>query len=157
VNDRARDVPRVRVSFTSGFDSRATLAVLDKDPADILAYAFGIPGSMNISIPLQISNQLGIRFEPIYLDSAYEAQFDDYARRAVVLSDCLSTVERANYPYAFERHADFSPVVLTGLFGSELLRTFQNIGHIVSAELVRVHRAAEPRLELRRVVNEPGS
>jgi asparagine synthetase B (glutamine-hydrolysing) len=135
-NDLASDHRRVRVSFTSGFDSRTIVAVLDKSPADVLAYAFGIRGSLNVEIPDTICAELGIAFEPLYLEDDYEAAFDRYALRAVVLSDGLATVERANYPYAFERLAGFSPVVLTGLFGSELLRTFQNVGHLVSPAYV---------------------
>ena len=154
-NGLAADVGRLRVSFTSGFDSRAILSVLEKEPADLLAYSFGIPGSLNVSIPKQICAQRGIRFEPIYLDGEYEEVFDEYALRAVWLSDCLSTVERANYPYAFEKLADFSPVVITGLFGSELMRTFQNAGIMVSASLARLNLAKDIRAETRQVLREP--
>ena len=154
VNDLACDVPRIRMSFTSGFDSRAMLAVLEKD---LLGYSFGIPGSLNVEIPKRLCSHLGIPFCPIYLDDEYERVFDEYAMRAILLSDCLSTVERANYPYAFEKLADFSPVVITGLFGSELMRTFQNVGHIVSANLVRLNLAADPCAELRQIVTTPGA
>lgn len=155
VNDLVCDVPRVRMSFTSGFDSRAVMAVLKKEPEDYLAYSFGIPGSLNIDIPEQIARDLGLSYQPVVLDGAYEQVFDEYALRAVMLSGCLSTVERANYPYAFEKLADFSPVVITGLFGSELLRTFQNVGHIISANLVRLNLAADPCGELSQVIAAP--
>jgi len=158
VNDLASDMRRVRLSFTSGFDSRALLSVLDKEPGDYLGYSFGIPGSLNVTIPQQMARQLGLSYQPVLLDGDYERRFDEYARRAVMLSDCLSTVERANYPYAFERLAWFSPVVLTGLFGSELLRTFQNVGHIVSAGLVRLLKpSVHPCAELRQMLSEPGA
>lgn len=155
VNDLVCDVPRVRMSVTSGFDSRAILAVLEKDQTDLLGYSFGIPGSLNVSIPERLCPSLDVPFYPIYLDGDYECVFDDYARRAILLSDCLSTVERANYPYAFEKLGDFSPVVLTGLFGSELMRTFQNVGHIVSANLVRLNLASDPLSELEQIVITP--
>ncbi len=142
VNHLANDQARLRVSFTSGFDSRVNLATLDRPPEGILAYSFGTPGSINVAVPQAICARLGVRFEPIHLDDEYAVEFDDFALRTLVLSDCLSTVERANYPYAFQRTAHFGPVVLTGLFGSELLRTFQNIGYIVSAGLVQLHLGA---------------
>jgi hypothetical protein len=157
VNDLAAEQARVRVSFTSGFDSRAVLSVLEKEPADVLGYSFGIPGSLNVEIPRRIAQEMGLPFAPIALDSAYEQVFGDYALRALMLSDCLSTAERANYPYAFERLADFSPVVITGLFGSELMRTFQNVGHIVSANLVRLNLAGDPSAELGRIMAAPGA
>lgn len=152
VNDRVAQTARVRVSFTSGFDSRAILAVLRKNPADVLAYSFGIPGSVNVEVPQAIAQELGIHYEPVLLDEAYERVFDENAFAALLLSDCLSTVERANYPYAFRKLASFAPVVLTGLFGSELLRTFQNVGHIVSEALVRLNLASDPLGELRRLL-----
>jgi hypothetical protein len=155
VNMAGSDAGQLRVSFTSGFDSRVMLAVLNRLPSELLAYSFGIPGSVNVSIPARISKQLGITFEPVYLDDDYTNRYDDYALRALLLSDCLSTVERANYPYAFERTAGFSPIVVTGLFGSELLRTFQNIGHIVSSDLVQVHLSPEPREVIRGLADSP--
>ncbi len=155
VNDLSCDVSKVRVSFTSGFDSRALFAVLEKEPEDYLTYSFGIPGSLNIEIPELMSGELGINYQPVVLDGKYEEVFDKNALRAIMLSDCLSTVERANYPYAFEKLTEFSPVVITGLFGSELLRTFQNVGHIVSANLVRLNLAADPLVELQRILKEP--
>lgn len=154
VNDLVSDQSKVRLSFTSGFDSRAVLAVLEKDPGDLLGYAFGIPGSLNISIPEKLCAEIGMPFEPVYLDNGYEDVFDRYALQAIKLSDCLSTVERANYPYAFERLRSFSPVVVTGLFGSELLRTFQNVGHIVSANLVRLNQSSDVRRGLRAIIDE---
>lgn len=155
VNSYAVDIKRVRVSFTSGFDSRAILAVLNKDPSEILAYSFGTPGSLNVSIPIEICEQQRIPFYPIYLEQEYEKVFDEYALRALWLSDGLSTVERANYPYAFEKLADFSPVVLTGLFGSELMRTFQNVGYVVNANLVRLNTAQDACQELRTLWKTP--
>ena len=154
VNDYAGERDRLRVSFTSGFDSRAILSVLDRDPGDLVAYAFGIPGSLNVSVPREICQRLGIEFDPIYLEEEYEAAYADNAFRAIKLSDALSTVERANYPYAFERLAHVSPVVLTGLFGSELLRTFQNVGHIVSEAFVRLNPATDPGASVAALVEE---
>lgn len=151
-NDLAGDVGRVSVSFTSGFDSRAILAVLEKEHKDVLAYSFGTPGSINVSVPQEICASIGIPYHPVTLDEAYERVFDENALRAVVLSDNLSTVERANYPYAFELLAHFSPIVVTGLFGSELLRTFQNVGHIVSGPLVRACMTPDGWDEVRRAM-----
>jgi hypothetical protein len=144
VNSLASDVSKVCVSFTSGFDSRSLLAALDKSNDDVLTYSFGIPGSLNVEIPKSIAAELDIAYQPMLLDGVYEHVYDEYAMKALLLSDCLSTVERANYPYTFRRLADFSSVTITGLFGSELLRTFQNVGHIVSSRLVRLNVAADP-------------
>jgi len=143
VNVLAADLDRVAVSLTAGFDGRANLAALERPGDSILCYAFGIPESENLSIPQDLCRKLGLPFEAILLDESYEKVFDRYADTALLLSDGLSTVERANYPYAFERLSRWSPVVITGIFGSELMRTFQNVGLMVNQTFADLN-AAEP-------------
>ena len=143
VNDLAADQRRICASFTSGFDSRVLHAVLQKDRDDVLAYSFGIRGSVNVSIPQRICSELGYPFKPIYLDEEFEAVFGRYAWRTIILSDGL-VVQRANYPYTFEQIAEFAPVVLTGLFGSEFLRTFQNLGTVVSEDFAGINQSDRP-------------
>jgi hypothetical protein len=147
VNLRAAEPGPICVSLTGGFDGRASLAVLKKSPDDILCYAFGIPGSVNLAIPKGISEALHYRFMPIVLDNQYEKEFDRYADEALFFSDGLSTVERANYPYAFRLLGRNSPMVLTGIFGSELLRTFQNVGLMISPTFVSLNGAPPERWE----------
>ncbi|MBD3182826.1 hypothetical protein GF312_11085 [Candidatus Poribacteria bacterium] len=143
------------VSFTSGFDSRAILSVLDKKQDEYLCYSFGISTSMNVTIPQRMSQKLGFHYCPIVLNGTYERMFDNYAMQALMLSDCLSTLERANYPYAFQHMSDFSSVFLTGIFGSELLRTFQNVGNMVSPGFARMNSAPDMKEELARIIVDP--
>ena len=153
-NVLVNDQPKVCASFTAGFDSRAMHAVLDKDRSQILSYSFGISGSVNVSIPQRICSELGYPFKPIYLDESFEDVFDVYAYQTVTLSDGL-VVQRANYPYAFHQLSAFAPVVITGIFGSEMLRTFQNVGNLISESFVRLNRHAEdPVSELRRIIED---
>ena len=157
VNDYVSDIKRVRLSFTSGFDSRAILSVLEKDREDYLCYSFGTPESLNVTIPKQMSRKTGFSYQEVVLSEIYEQNFNEYAIRAIMLSDCLSTVERANYPYAFEKLAEFSPIVITGLFGSELLRTFQNVGGIVSANVANLNLSSDPKSEMRSIFGNTAS
>jgi hypothetical protein len=95
---------------------------------------------MNVSIPQKICADLNYPFRPIYLEEEYENSFSDYAWQSIILSDGF-VIQRANYPYAFEKISDFSDVVITGLFGSEFLRTFQNLGTVVSVHFARINDA----------------
>jgi hypothetical protein len=149
----AEDTPRICASFTSGFDSRALHAVLRKKRADVLAYAFGAKGSINVTIPERICARMGYPFRPIHLDEQFERHFSRFAWRTIILSDGL-VVQRANYPYAFEQLGRFAPVVLTGLFGSEFLRTFQNLGTVVSEHFAVVNDAGGSEAAIARVVRE---
>lgn len=153
VNLTASDQTKICASFTSGFDSRALRSVLEKDRNDVLLYSFGIPGSINVEIPKRICEKLGYHFLPIYLDKEYEDAFSEFAWQTITLSDGL-VVQRANYPYAFKKISAFSRFVLTGLFGSEFLRTFQNLGTVVSKEFDRINRSTEPVFELRQLLSE---
>jgi len=49
------DIDKVLVSLTGGFDGRTNLAMLRKDKDDYLCYSYGMPGSRQISVPLEIS------------------------------------------------------------------------------------------------------
>ncbi|MEO0129341.1 MAG: hypothetical protein ABIL02_03800 [candidate division WOR-3 bacterium] len=139
--------PKKCLSLTGGFDCRAIFSVLEEDTQDFICYSFGIPGSLNISIPEKICRENNINYLPIYLDEDYEKVFDDYALQAIYYSDCLSTFERANYPYAFKKLSEFSPVVITGIFGSELMRTFQNvsIGYMINKNFGRLNFARDKK------------
>ena len=106
-----------------------------------MLYSFGIKGSLNIEIPLKISEELGYKYEPIYLEKEYEEVYNQFAEEAVIQSDCLRTIESANYPFAFKQLSKFSDVVITGIFGSELLRTFQNVGLMVKKEFVDLNNS----------------
>jgi len=126
VNAAANGQSRVCTSFTAGFDSRVIHAVLEKDSNSVLAYSFGIPGSFNISIPKDICHRVGINYLPIYLTDEYQEVFNDFAFQSLILSDGMATIERANYPFAFNLLRKFSPVVITGLFG-EIIRPFVDV------------------------------
>ncbi len=147
------DQDKICASFTSGFDSRAIHSVVELDRRNILAYSFGGPGAINVSIPQAMCAHLGYPFQAFTLDKRFEDVFDIYARQTVLLSDGV-VVQRANYPYAFRELSAFAPVVVTGIFGSEFLRTFQNLGEFVSADWVRLNRAADPVTELRTILAE---
>ncbi len=154
VNQYTQNPNKICISLTGGFDGRAILSVLEKDPPDFICYSFGIHGSLNISIPERICKENNINYLPIYLDEEYENVYDEYAMQAIYFSDCLSTFERANYPYAFKKLSKFSPIIITGIFGSELMRTFQNvaIGYMVNENYVKINFARDKKTILASII-----
>ncbi|HEX7320790.1 MAG TPA: asparagine synthase-related protein [bacterium] len=155
VNACAAEPGKICLSLTGGFDSRTILAVLDKDPQDLLCYSFGIDQSLNVKIPRQMCAENGLQFLPVYLEHDYERAFGDCAGQAVFFSDCLSSIERANYPYAFRKLRPFSGVVISGIFGSELLRTFQNValGYMVNDNYVLINFARDKKEAINAVID----
>lgn len=148
VNTLAADKDKITASLTGGFDGRAILSALDVDKKNLLLYSFGIKGSKNIAIPIRIAEDLGYNFKPYYLEDEYAEAYPFYASMTCLLTDCLATVQRANYLYVFEDLAKNSDVVLTGLFGSELMRTFQNAGLMISLPAVNVLLSYDPLRKL---------
>lgn len=141
VNTYSKDKDKITVSLTGGFDGRAILSALDFPKEKMLLYSFGIKGSQNINIPSKIAKELGYNFKPFYLEDDYESAYPEYAKLTCLLTDCLATTQRANYLYVFEQLSKHSDVVLTGIFGSELMRTFQNAGLMISNTAVNILKA----------------
>lgn len=141
-------------SFTGGFDSRANLAVLKDFKKNMLTYAFGIKGSRNISIPLIISKKEGFNFRPYYLENDFEEKYSDYYEKYIFLSDCLTPLKSPNQLYVIEDLSKFSDLVITGLFGSELIRTFQNANGMIPDYFFQIAKTKDKLTELKNVIND---
>jgi hypothetical protein len=128
VNLYSSDKGKFLLSLTGGFDGRANLALLDRPRDDFLCYSYGMPGSLQVRVPMNIAERIGIQYRPIYLDRAFEKEYEDCALRSLFYSDGTAPVLRANYPFAYQRLSEFSDTAVTGLFGSEVLRPIRNLG-----------------------------
>jgi len=128
------DTKKFLLSLTAGFDSRTNLALTERDPKDFLCYSYGMPGSKQIEIPLLISTKSGLNYKAIYLDEAFERNYEKYALMALDSSNGSAPILRANFPYAFEQLNAFSKVNITGLFGSEIIKCFHRANEQVSQE-----------------------
>lgn len=122
VKQRAECDENISVSFTGGFDGRTIISSMLNQGIPVNAYSFGKYDGENTRIPLNISKKIGINYNPVYLEEAYEEQYVDDAKKAIYFSDGISFNERANYIYAFRKLAEKSRYVLSGLIGGETLR-----------------------------------
>ncbi len=118
----SEDAPKLLVSLTGGFDGRTNLSMLQRPREDFLTYSYGMPGSLQIRIPQEISRKIGIRYQPIYLKGEFLTNYSTYSHNATVYSNGLAPIGFANIDYAFAQLSDFANTALTGLFGSEILR-----------------------------------
>lgn len=116
------DSENVLVSLTGGFDGRTNVAMIRKPVENFLCYSYGMPGSKQIDVPVQIKEKLGIQYQHVPLDENFVSKYSDYSKLALEFSNYTAPVNRANYPYAFNTLNQFSSIALTGLFGSEILR-----------------------------------
>lgn len=148
------DKDKVLVSLTGGFDGRTNLAMLRKDKDDYLCYSYGMPGSRQISVPLEISEKLNIPYKPIYCDEDFVSQYINLGLKVTEFSNGSAPYTQAVLPYAYEQLSDFSDTILTGLFGSEVLRPLHNLGIIINDYSERIFLSDDPESEINTVLNE---
>ena len=126
VNLYANYSDKVLVSLTGGFDGRTNLAVLDKPTEKFKCYSYGMPGSKQIIVPKNISEKLGIDYEPVLLEQEFLDNYAKFNYLASYFSNGTAPIGFGNIVYAFSRLNTYSTTVVTGLLGSEVLRPLHN-------------------------------
>ncbi len=117
---------QIALSLTGGWDGRLLLAYMLKymSPDELLLYSFGAENSPDMTIPKQIADKLGYRYLPIPLNAEYmKNAFFSRASATVINSDSGRSLKRAHYLYAMDILSRKSDVVLTGIGGSNLLKS----------------------------------
>lgn len=147
------DTNNFLLALTGGFDSRTNLSLLEKNPEDFLCYSYGMPGSKQIEIPLDISGKFRLNYKPIYLDREFEEEYEKYALKVLEFSDGTAPVSRANFPYAFERLNYFSKINISGSFGSEILKSFHNANEQINQETINLFMAKNFDAAFKKAVN----
>jgi len=90
------------LSLTGGFDGRLNLAFVRKaDYNKMSTFSYGMRGSNQISIPLNISSKLKFRYNPVYLDENFVRLYADLGYHSILLTGGVTGFNRANYPYAY--------------------------------------------------------
>lgn len=132
------------VSLTGGFDGRTNLAMLNKNHNDFLCYSYGMPGSLQIRVPQSIALKTGIKYKPVFLDQNFLNKYYENSIKASYFSNGTAPIGFCNIPYAYSELSKFSDSVLTGLFGSEILRPLHNNGIQVNDQSFNIFLANEP-------------
>jgi len=117
---------KLALSLTGGWDGRLILAYILKfiPPENIILYSFGSNYSPDVSIPLNISEKYGFNYIPIYLDEKYlQENFLEFAKKTILFSDSIRSLRRAHYLYAMNLLKDKSTNIITGIGGSNLLKS----------------------------------
>ncbi len=139
------DTQKLLLAVTGGFDGRANLALLDKKPEDFLCFSYGMPGSKQVEIPEKISKMLKINYRPVLLDDKYEIRHDSCTSEAIEFSNSCAPILRSNYPYAYKNLNSFSKTILTGLFGSEVMRPLHNLGIMINDYSEKLLLSSSPK------------
>lgn len=148
------DKKKILVSLTGGFDGRTNVAMLRKEPEEFLCYSYGMPNSRQIQVPELIAKKLKINYQPVYCDSEFEKNYVNLGLKVTEFSNGTAPFTQAVMPYAYSKLNSFSDTILTGLFGSEILRPLHNLGIIINDFSERIFLSNDPKRELNEVINE---
>ncbi len=138
------DPARTAVALTGGYDSRTNLALLGDAARDYLLYSYGTAGTYDLSIPQEIAQSLRLNYRAFHLDDRYLRDFDENARLAIELGDGLAEANRGNYLYVFKQLAQDYDYILTGLFGSELIKHPTSVGNFINQATKQLLEADDP-------------
>ena len=130
------------------------LALTERSHREFLCYSYGMPGSRQIQIPIDISKRLGIDYTPVYLDEEFKENYEKYALEALEASDGTASISRANFVYAFKKLCKVARVNITGLFGSEVIKPLHKANELVSQETIDLFTASDSDAAFRKAIQK---
>lgn len=123
------------MTLTGGFDGRTNVAAALKYHKNFSTFSYGSAGSPDIIIPRRISEKINIRYESFYLDDQYNRdEFLPHAVQLVEQTDANAGISRAHYLNVAQK-LGHNIHILTGNFGSELMRSMHILGAMISPQL----------------------
>jgi len=81
------------------------------------------------------------------------SQYVNLGLKVTEFSNGSAPFTQAVFPYAYGQLSEFSDTILTGLFGSEVLRPLHNLGIIINDYSERIFLSDDPKSEVNNVLN----
>lgn len=120
-------------SLTGGLDGRSLLALGLYNQKNIVTYSYGTINDKDVIIPKYVSSKIGIEYKPFILDDIYaEVKYFKHAQMAGYLTEGNLRFSRATYLYLCEELSPTTSYMVSGNFGSELMRTMRMYGNLLS-------------------------
>jgi hypothetical protein len=132
-------------ALTGGFDSRTLVAAGLFHGRTFTGYCFGSAQEGDLGMAAEISSRAGLPFVPVLLDSDYVRNESlEAGKEFITSSSGTGTFSRAHYIYAASLLCNRSGYLVTGNFGSEVLRAVHSPGVMVSPLLYQVFQSDGP-------------
>jgi len=143
------------LTLTGGFDGRTNAAAALKYRKDFSTFSYGGVDDPDIFIPQRISDKIGIRYESFVLDDRYaREEFLPNAIDLVERTDANASISRAHYLYAAKRLGRTVKYILTGNFGSELMRAMHVPGVMTSSQLFNMFSRTDHKEMEQSIIND---
>jgi asparagine synthase (glutamine-hydrolysing) len=123
-------------ALTGGFDSRTLVSCGLYYSKKFETYSFGNEYSYDTSIAAKLSESAGIKYNYIHLNDDY-IKNESLQNGLEFVNNAAGTASfsRAHYLYAARKLSSGSKYLITGNFGSEILRAAHNAGVLISPNL----------------------
>jgi hypothetical protein len=115
ISEYTKSVNKFNISLTGGFDGRLNFSFIKKaDYPRLQAFSYGMKGSLQLSIPLEISKKLNFRYKEVFLDGGFKQKYPESGMAAIKFSGGITAFIRANYPYGYGKISTFSRNCILG-------------------------------------------
>jgi hypothetical protein len=132
-------------ALTGGFDSRTLAASGLFHRRTFSGYCMGSTMTGDMSIAAEISSKAGISFVPVLLDGHYVRNESlEAGKKFIIKSSGTGTFSRAHYIYASALLGRETRYLVTGNFGSEVLRAVHTPGVMISPLLYMAFKSRGP-------------
>jgi asparagine synthetase B (glutamine-hydrolysing) len=143
-------------SLTGGLDGRTLLALGLSNNKHITTYSYGSANDKDVLIPSGISKKIGIPYQPFILDETYARElFLKQARKANQITEGSIRFSRATYLFLSEKIAERTKYIVTGNFGSELMRTMRMSGNLISHIVFDIFESGNDTALAEKIKNSP--
>jgi asparagine synthase (glutamine-hydrolysing) len=124
------------LTLTGGFDGRTVLSSALHRNVEFDAFSYGSINDPDVILPMAMSRTLGFAYTPFYLDDNYAKNY--FWKDAVdflMNSEGAGNISRGHYVLTARELSKTHKFILTGNFGSELIRSMKNPGVMASETL----------------------
>jgi general stress protein 26 len=107
-----------------------------------------------VKIPQIIADRMRLNYVPIFLEEKYQSTFSTYSNLAVLLSDGAAEFSHGNIPYVYSNYLIDKTSILTGLFGSELIKTPSSRGLFLDTNSIALLTSRDPAGTMRSIFDQ---
>ena len=135
---------RFCATLTGGFDGRTAVGLAMAMNRPFYTYSYGLESTLDVKVPRMVSQALNFPYEPLILGQEYSRQHF-WANGVEFLSSSygLGNISRAHYAYALKTVLAGSRYLLSGNFGSEIIRSMKIPGVMTSGMLFKLFENPE--------------
>jgi len=119
----------IGMSLTGGLDTRIIMSHIGRNVKELPCYTFGgmYRDCYDVKIARKVAEACGQSFRVLPIGESFLANFQDFAEKTIYLTDGVSDVCGSHEIYLNRLAREIAAVRMTGLFGSEIIRSVDYI------------------------------